>query len=84
VLLGLGIAEAHRSRGLGRALTQYAIDWARANGHDWVDLSVFAANTQAVALYQSLGFVQTGFYVDRFRIDGDSIDEISMALDLRT
>src|SRR4051794_7413860 len=33
VLLGLGIAKAHRGRGLGRALTQYAIDWARANGH---------------------------------------------------
>ncbi|MDB5367166.1 MAG: family N-acetyltransferase [Rhodospirillales bacterium] len=84
VLLGLGIAKAHRGRGLGRALTQYAIDWARTNGHDWVDLNVFAVNAQAVALYRSLGFVQTGFHADRFRIDGDSVDEISMALDLRT
>ncbi len=83
VLLGLGIDEAHRGRGLGRALTQFAIDWARANRFDWIDLAVFTQNTQAVELYKKLGFVQTGFYVDRFRFDGESIDEFSMSLDLR-
>jgi ribosomal protein S18 acetylase RimI-like enzyme len=83
VLLGLGIAEAHRGRGLGRLLTQYAIDWARTNRFDWMDLAVFTQNTVAVELYKKLGFVQTGYYVDRFRFDGESIDEFSMALDLR-
>lgn len=82
VLLGLGIAEPYRGRGLGRTLTQHAVGWARDNGFAWVDLAVFTQNKVAVELYRKLGFVQTGFYVDRFRFDGESIDEFTMALDL--
>ncbi|GIL38720.1 GNAT family N-acetyltransferase [Roseiterribacter gracilis] len=84
VLLGIGIAEGHRGRGLGRLLTEFAIDWARAQGYVWMDLNVFTQNTAAVALYRKLGFVQIGLYVDRFRFDGEPIDEFSMALDLRS
>ncbi|GIL38719.1 GNAT family N-acetyltransferase [Roseiterribacter gracilis] len=83
VLLGLGIDKKHRGRGLGKLLTQYAIDWARENNFAWVDLAVFTQNTVAVELYKKLGFVQTGFYVDRFRFEGTSIDEFTMSLDLR-
>jgi RimJ/RimL family protein N-acetyltransferase len=50
----------------------------------WIDLRVFAHNTAAHALYRSLGFVEIGTVPDRFRIEGESIDDILMTLRLST
>jgi RimJ/RimL family protein N-acetyltransferase len=80
--LGMGIERAARGRGLGRALIQAAIAWARAHGLAWIDLGVFAHNAPARALYASMGFVQTGAVRDQFRVDGVTIDDISMSLAL--
>ena len=83
-LLGIGIENGHRGRGLGRRLMQAAIDFARAEpGLEWVDLSVFAHNTGARALYRNLGFAELGQVEDKFRIRDDSITDVIMALDLR-
>ena len=48
----------------------------------WIDLHVFAHNTAAVTLYRDLGFVEVGCWTDRFRIDGEGLDELVMALPL--
>jgi RimJ/RimL family protein N-acetyltransferase len=45
---------------------------------------VFAGNARARKLYQRMGFIETGWVRDCFRIDGVTIDDISMVLDLRT
>ena len=45
-----------RGSGLGRALTQAAIDRARERGCRRVELDVSSENPAALALYESLGF----------------------------
>lgn len=61
-----------------------AITWARAEGLRWLDLGVFADNAPARALYRQLGFVEVGTVPDAFRIDGRSVEDVSMVLDLTT
>lgn len=79
--LGMGLEHGHRRQGGGRALLEAALAWARAEeALVWVDLGVFAANLPAQALYRRAGFVERGRTPDRFRVDGVSIDDISMSL----
>lgn len=53
----IGVAEAFRGQGLGKALLEEAIDWAKEMGVLLkLSLSVQVENTPALALYQSLGF----------------------------
>lgn len=55
----VAVDEAHRSRGIGRALLQRAHAWAAERGASEVELSVFAFNVGAIALYERLGYVVT-------------------------
>jgi RimJ/RimL family protein N-acetyltransferase len=83
--LGLGIEEPWRGQGLGRRLMQTAIDFARAEPRlDWIDLSTFATNAPARALYQKLGFRETGIVRERFRLAGQAIDDVQMTLKVRS
>jgi ribosomal protein S18 acetylase RimI-like enzyme len=57
VTFSIGILRPARGKGLGRALTQAALGWAKAQKTiDWVDLYVFTHNQPAIALYRSMGF----------------------------
>lgn len=71
-----------RGLGLGQALLEAALDWARA--HDEitkVGLSVFADNERAIQLYEKLGFVVEGRRVREYREpDGSYRDDLQMAL----
>lgn len=79
--LGIGVERTHRDQRIGIALMNTAIDFARsADELSWVDLLVFAHNTRARALYRSLGFIEVATLVDRFRIEGESVDDVVMAL----
>ena len=79
---GLGLERPVRGQGHGRALMEHVIAWARAQHLAWIDLGVFAHNARARALYAALGFVELGTTRDRFRVDGTSIDDVSMTLAL--
>ncbi len=79
-ILGMGIERSERGKGHGRALLASAIAAARRLELAWLDLGVFALNTRARALYASAGFVELSTIRDRFRVDGQQIDEISMTL----
>jgi NAD(P)-dependent dehydrogenase (short-subunit alcohol dehydrogenase family) len=80
--IGIGIQAAYCNAGHGRRMMEAVIAWGRESGLDWIDLGVFSNNTRAIALYRKLGFSEIGVSRDRFRIDGESIDDISMALAL--
>jgi len=54
---GLGVAAAHRGKGLGEALMHEVIDVARTRGLREVWLEVLTPNVPAIALYEKLGFV---------------------------
>jgi len=61
-------------------MCEIAIAWARDHGLAWIDLGVFAPNTRAQALDRKRGFVEVGVVRDRFRLDGESVTDISMTL----
>jgi len=51
------VDPAHAGRGVGRALGEYALAWARAAGYRAMQFNaVVETNTRAVALWRSLGF----------------------------
>lgn len=81
--MGMGIARSHHRRGGGTMLLTTAITWAHAQPTiDWIDLGVFTDNPGAQALYARHGFEVIGRMPDRFRVDGVSIDDVTMTLDV--
>jgi GNAT superfamily N-acetyltransferase len=51
------VDPAYQGRGVGRALANYVVDWARAAGYHSMQFNaVVETNTAAVRLWQSLGF----------------------------
>ncbi len=82
--LAMGIERAHRGAGVGPALLDAALSWAKGTGTiDWVELGVFSVNHRARRLYERFGFAEIGVIPDRFRVDGAVIDDVRMALRLR-
>ena len=78
--LGLMVAATHRRQGIGRALLQRTVEWARGSGIGKLELHVFAYNAPAIALYESFGFVQEGYRRRHYRRDDEYLDAILMAL----
>jgi GNAT superfamily N-acetyltransferase len=60
VIPSFGIFVDHESHGegVGRALTAWTVEQARRGGCSAVRLAVYAANSSARRLYESLGFVE--------------------------
>ena len=73
------VAAGHRRRGVGRALLEQAVEWARDAGIRKLELHVFPWNEPAIALYESFGFVREGFRRAHYRRGADYVDAILMA-----
>jgi GNAT superfamily N-acetyltransferase len=51
------VDPAHQGRGVGRALGEYVVDWARLQGYYAMQFNaVVETNTAAVSLWKTLGF----------------------------
>ena len=62
------VAAAARGRGVGRALGEYALVWARDQGYRSMQFNaVVETNTVAVKLWQDLGFDIVGTVPEAFR-----------------
>ena len=59
-LQDVSVRPEHRRRGVASALTRVAEEEARGRGFDRLTLTVAMENTQAQALYRSLGYVDAG------------------------
>jgi GNAT superfamily N-acetyltransferase len=59
------VAPAHRGRGYGRALMRVAEQLTRDAGASCLGLNVYAANTPAVRLYESLGYRPTDHHFSK-------------------
>jgi RimJ/RimL family protein N-acetyltransferase len=79
-MLGMGILPQWRGRGLGERLIRAALDAARAAGMEKVELSVYASNPRARALYAKVGFVHEGTRVRGRKVDGEYDDVHLMGL----
>ncbi|GAA2277209.1 GNAT family N-acetyltransferase [Kitasatospora cystarginea] len=62
------VDPAHSGRGVGRALCEYTLEWARAEGYRGMQFNaVVETNEHAVKLYRSLGFEVLGTVPEGFR-----------------
>jgi RimJ/RimL family protein N-acetyltransferase len=80
--LSITVHRDHREQGLGRALLDTAVDWARAVRLGKLTLGVFPENLRAIALYRSAGFVEEGLLRGHLRVDGGDRDLTLMGLTL--
>jgi RimJ/RimL family protein N-acetyltransferase len=80
--LGLMVAASHRRHGIGRALLEAAVGWAREVGVTKLELHVFPHNEPAIALYEDFGFVKEGYRRGHYRRGGELIDAILMAYEV--
>ncbi|WP_116947773.1 GNAT family N-acetyltransferase [Jiangella endophytica] len=61
------VAPEHSGQGVGRALGEHVIDWARTAGYRAMQFNaVVETNTRAVALWRSLGFEVIGTLPEGF------------------
>lgn len=77
------VANTSRGLGLGRALMEMAIEWARAVRLEQLGLAVFITNVRAISLYRSLGFVDEQVLPKRVRLPDGDRDVLLMGLRLR-
>lgn len=78
--LGMGVHDAHKSRGIGTALLCELLDLA----DNWLglrrlELTVYADNAPAVALYRKHGFAVEGTHRAFALRDGALVDACAMA-----
>jgi len=82
--LGIGILKEYRNKGLGKRLLNTVIQWCREEPSvHWIDLGVFNGNKNAKALFDKVGFKEIGFIEDCWLIDGKSISNTSMAINVK-
>jgi RimJ/RimL family protein N-acetyltransferase len=77
--LGLMVAASHRRRGIGRALLERAVEWARETGVEKLELHVFPHNEPAIRLYEEFGFEREGLRRRHYRRGGELLDAVLMA-----
>jgi putative acetyltransferase len=79
--LGMFVAPDVRATGIGSALMQACVDWARAAGAHKVTLQVWPHNFAARALYSKFGFVTEGRLRRAYRRrNGELWDSFCMGL----
>lgn len=82
--LGLMVEAESRRQGVGSALLEAAVEWAREAGVRKLELHVFPHNEAAIALYEKFGFEREGYRKRHYRrSSGDYVDAILMAYELR-
>jgi RimJ/RimL family protein N-acetyltransferase len=77
--LGLMVAESHRRRGVGSALLDEAVVWARTARVRKLELHVFPWNEPALGLYEAFGFEREGYRKRHYERGGELVDAILMA-----
>ncbi|CAN5183044.1 GNAT family N-acetyltransferase [soil metagenome] len=84
-ILTLAVDPARRGQGLGGALTDAALELARAEGVASIFLEVAADNTAAIRIYERLAFtnsgVRRGYYS---RANNSSVDALILTCDLNS
>lgn len=79
-VLGMGLLPEYRGMGWGRKLLDTAVDHARRQGLERVELTVFGSNQAAIDLYAARGFTVEGRRARARKLDGAYDDEVLMAL----
>ncbi|MYL70564.1 GNAT family N-acetyltransferase [Halobacillus litoralis] len=78
---GMSVSASFRGKGIGKALLIGLLNWAKMNPFiEKVSLEVFASNTNAIFLYEKVGFIVEGQKQEAIKDDlGRYFDLILMA-----
>jgi len=80
--LGLMVSARFRRQGVGRALLEAAVEWAREHEVAKIELHVFPWNAPAIALYEAFGFRHEGYRHRHYLRDDGYADAVLMAFDV--
>lgn len=70
--LTIGVHQGWQEKGIGAALLQRLIDWAKQSETiEKIELNVRASNSRAIALYKKMGFVEEGRLKNRIKVDAN-------------
>lgn len=70
-IFGFAVLPVYQGQGYGRQLLAHTVQVLRSGGQEHIELEVDTDNKQALALYQSCGFKETGSYdYYRFPLQG--------------
>ena len=78
-VLTLGVVPNQRGKGVARQLIALITDWAKQQGSTAMMLEVKVDNTEAIGLYESLGYSKLNVRKDYF---GAGLDALVMRLEL--
>ena len=78
-VLTVGVIPSQRGKGIARQLMALITDWAKQQGSIAMMLEVMVDNTEAIGLYESLGYSKLNVRKDYF---GAGLDALVMRLDL--
>jgi ribosomal-protein-alanine N-acetyltransferase len=78
-VLTVGVIPSQRGKGIARQLMALITDWAKQQGSIAMMLEVKVDNTEAIGLYESLGYSKLNVRRDYF---GAGLDALVMRLDL--
>ena len=79
--IGMSVAKEWRGRGVGTALMQACVEWARASDVHKLGLQVWPHNEAALRLYERFGFQREGVLRSHYRRqNGELWDAIVMGL----
>lgn len=76
----VGLLPEWRGQGIGHSLITATLDAAFEHGFVRIELTVFASNLRAIALYEKIGFSKEGELIDSVCIDGVFSNSILMGL----
>ncbi len=78
-VLTVGVVPNHRGKGVARQLMELLTNWAHNQGSTAMMLEVKVDNTEAIGLYESLGYSKLNTRKDYF---GPGLDALVMRLEL--
>ncbi len=80
---GVSVAKSEWSQGIGSALLQKIIEYAKEHTIELINLEVRSDNRRAIQMYEKFGFRKIGTSPAYFKINGEYYDFDLMVLDLR-
>ncbi|SDM40979.1 L-amino acid N-acyltransferase YncA [Halogranum gelatinilyticum] len=82
-VLTVGLRSEFRGHGIGTKLLERGTEWARGHSFEKLYNSVPATNDQAIAFLEGHGWKTEAVREDHYKMNGDYVDEVMMAADLR-
>jgi len=76
--LGMVLLKKFREVGIGTAMTDYMLRWARQEQLEKISLRVFSTNERAIGLYQKFGFESEAVIKRQYKFEGEYMDELFM------